>query len=319
MAGLGAYPLPQTAIIPTLMRMTANLNTDVKDLARILSSDPALTAKILHLSNSAFYGRQGTITSLREAVMVLGFYTIRTLAVSASAYSLFRRKENHDYEQELWRHSLAVAIGARLVARRVGSRQIEEEMFLAGLLHDIAKLILLQEYPDVYLPVLREAVESGRGHLIVESARLGFTHGDLGAIVLDQWGFPSRIIGIVRRYHVPDLPFFIRERHGIERNDFALPHIVCLAHEMANNLGYGFMEHTETDLSLLPSTAYLGLDRQAVDELCGELGMQYFEELGFYSQNVSAPPTQAVAAPACTGDAAGVTLEQPHRVDSPAT
>ncbi|MBI5868689.1 MAG: HDOD domain-containing protein [candidate division Zixibacteria bacterium] len=286
-AGLGAYPLPQTAIIPRLMRMTSDLNTDISSLVRVLASDPALVAKILQLSNSAFYGRQGVISSLNEAVMVLGFYTIRTLAVSASAYRLFRRDEDHEFEQELWRHSLAVGIGARLVARRVGSRQVEEEIFLCGVLHDIAKLVLLQEYPEIYKPVLKEAVESGLGHLIVESSQMGFTHADLGAIILEQWGFPPRVAGIVRRYNIPDLPFFIRERQGIGRADMAMPHMVCLAHEMANNLGYGFLEHTNDDLTLLPSAAHFHLDAAAIDELSQEMAMVYFDELGHYSKSMS--------------------------------
>lgn len=296
-AGLGAYPLPQTAIIPRLMRMTSDLNTDVHSLVRVLASDPALVAKILHLSNSAFYGRQGAISSLNEAVMVLGFYTIRTLAVSASAYCLFRRDEDHDFEQELWRHSLAVGIGARLVARRVGSRQVEEEIFLCGILHDIAKLVLLQEYPEIYKPILKEAVESGLGHLIVESSRLGFTHTDLGAIILEQWGFPPRVSGIVRRYGIPDLPFFIRERQGIGRGDMAMPHMVCLAHEMANNLGFGFLEHTNDDLSLLPSAVHLHLDATAINEISQELVMVYFDELGQYSQTMRSDSIEAAPLP----------------------
>jgi putative nucleotidyltransferase with HDIG domain len=296
-AGLGAYPLPQTAIIPTLMRMTSDLNTDVGSLVRVLAGDPALVAKIVHLSNSPFYGRQGVISSLREAVMVLGFYTIRTLAVAASAYRLFRREEDHEFEQELWRHSLAVGIGARLVARRVGSRQVEEEVFLAGVLHDIAKLVLLQEYPKIYKPVLKEAVESGLGHLIVESRRMGFTHADLGAIILEQWGFPPRIAGIVRRYHIPDLPLLVRERQGIGRGDLALPHMVCLAHEMANNLGYGFLEHTDIDLSHLPSAAHLHLDAAAIGELSQELVMLYFDELGHYSQAMRPPDGDGARSP----------------------
>ncbi|MEW5875637.1 MAG: HDOD domain-containing protein [Candidatus Zixiibacteriota bacterium] len=291
-AGLGAYPLPQTGVIPVLMRMTANLNTNLDDVARILASDPALAAKTVHLSNSAFYGQERAIASLRDAIRILGFQTVRTLAVAASAYSIFRREQERELEQDLWRHSLAVGLAARLIARRAGSHHVEEEIFLAGLLHDIAKLVLLQVHGDIYKPILREAIESQSGHLIVENARLGFTHADLGAVILDQWGFPSRIIGVVRRYHIPDLPYFVRERHGIEKGDFALPHILCFAHEMANNLGYGFLEQTDVDLLSLPSAEVLGINESLLHDLSRELVLRYFEEQGFYSMSNRADDTE---------------------------
>ncbi len=282
-AGLGAYPLPQTAIIPTLMRMTADLSTDTRDLARIMSADPALSAKVVHLANSPFYGCVRTIKNLTDAITILGFYAVRSLTAAASAYTLFRRREDETLEQELWHHSLAVALAARLVARHVGSRQMEEEMFLIGLLHDIAKLILLQEYPEHYHPVLEEGANGDLGHLVIEASRLGFTHADLGAVILEQWGFPARMIGVVRRYAIPDLPFFFRGKRGIEQSDLDLPHVLCLAHEMANAIGYSFHERPQASLASLASARYFDLSQETIVDLSRELQERFADELSFFT------------------------------------
>lgn len=286
-AALGAYPLPQTAIIPTLMRMTADLNTDTRDLARIMAADPALSAKVVHLANSPFYGCMRTIKSLTEAITILGFYSVRSLTAAASAYTLFRRSQDEPLEKELWHHSLAVALAARLVARHIGSRQMEEEIFLIGLLHDIAKLVLLQEYPEHYRPVLEEGASSDLGHLVIEASRLGFTHADLGAVILEQWGFPTRMIGVVRRYAVPDMPFFVRGKRGIEQCDLDMPHVLCFAHEMANALGYSFRERPQTDLVSLASARYFGLTPETIDRLSCELRERFAEELRFFTGRMS--------------------------------
>jgi putative nucleotidyltransferase with HDIG domain len=283
-ATLGAYPLAQTAIIPILMRMTADLNTDTRDLARILSADSALSAKVVHLANSPFYGCVRSITNLTDAIMVLGFYTVRSLAAAASAYMLFRRNEYADLEYELWRHSLAVAITARLIARHIGSRQMEEEIFLVGLLHDTGKLVMLQQFPEVYLPVLEEAKSSDVGHLVLEATRLGFTHADLSAVILEQWGFPARMIGIIQRYAIPDLPFFVRSKKGIEQCDFDMPHVLCFAHECANAMGYDFQEPFAGNLAHLPSARYLGLTADDIERLCDNAIAYLDDELRFFAQ-----------------------------------
>ncbi|GAB4320804.1 MAG: hypothetical protein Kow0074_11400 [Candidatus Zixiibacteriota bacterium] len=278
---LGSYPLAQTQLIPVIMRMTANLETEVEDLTRILSTDPALSAKVVQLANSPFYGSRHTITSLHQAIQILGFATVRSLAVAASAYGLFRKEETEGTEQELWRHSLAVGLASRLVARRVGSPEIEEEMFLTGLLHDISKLILLQQFTDQYQPVLDRYASDPAGHLIIESTTLGFTHADLSAIILDQWGFPERMIAVIHRYAIPDLPYFIRTKHAIEQCDLSLPHMLCFAHELASAAGFGFRDCGEVDVFSLPSTRQLGFDRSTVAELAGNLTITMFEESGF--------------------------------------
>jgi putative nucleotidyltransferase with HDIG domain len=282
-ATLGAYPLPQTTIIPILMRMTSDLNTDTRDLARILAADPALSAKVVHLANSPFYGCVRAIKSLTDAIVILGFYTIRSLTAAASAYTLFRRGENEPLEHELWRHSLAVAVAARLVARHTGSRQMEEEMFLVGLLHDIAKLILLQEYPEYYRPVLEEGVNSDLGHLVIEATRLGFTHADLGAVILEQWGFPARMIGVIKRYAIPDLPFFYRGKKRIEQCDLDLPHILCFAHELANALGFSFRERPQSGLASLASARYFNMSQETIADLSRELQDRVADELSFFT------------------------------------
>ena len=137
------------AIVSAVMGITTNLNANIEELGKVLAADPALTAKVLKLSNSSFYGRSKSVSSLREAILILGFYTLRSMVIATSTYSLYKKKGNDKSEQKLWDHSLACAMACRLVGTRIRHPQIEE-IFIAGLLHDIGKMALGQKLADVY-------------------------------------------------------------------------------------------------------------------------------------------------------------------------
>ena len=117
---IGELPTSPT-VVASVMGMTKDLNTDVTKLSRVLSSDQSLTAKVLRLSNSPFYGRMRGVATLDEAIMILGFFTIRSLVVASSAYSMFNLGGQGGLEYRLWNHSLAAAMCARLTARRTGT------------------------------------------------------------------------------------------------------------------------------------------------------------------------------------------------------
>ncbi|HMB95830.1 MAG TPA: HDOD domain-containing protein, partial [Tepidisphaeraceae bacterium] len=138
-------PEVATRIIQTIN----NPNSTAGDLHRIISNDPALVSRILQRVNSSYYGRTTRIDSVERAIVLMGFGAVNTLAISATMGQVFKPIQiGEDFTgRDLWTHCVAVAATAREMAKRV-NKQIAEEAFLAGLLHDIGLLVELQVCPD---------------------------------------------------------------------------------------------------------------------------------------------------------------------------
>jgi putative nucleotidyltransferase with HDIG domain len=272
-ASVGELPTPPT-VVAAVMGLTANLNTEVARLTRTLLTDQALTAKVLRLSNSPFYGRSRSISSLDEAIMILGFDTIRSLVVATSTYTMFKRGESGDLEDALWHHSLAVATGAHIVARRIGKGH-SEEIFLAGLLHDIGILVLLKRMPEDFRAILDAEATAAIPRIELERVRLGFTHADLGTLVLEQWNFPKVLSDAVRCHHDPDSAAKLPD---LDDSSTMIAHVVQFCDELANSLGYGFKGGPGMELSRLRSVNYLGLTGDAITQISEELTQRLAEE-----------------------------------------
>jgi putative nucleotidyltransferase with HDIG domain len=194
--------LPATpAIIASLMNLTSNLNTDINKITQALMSDQSLTARVLKLSNSSFYGRAKEVMTLKEAIILLGFKTLRSLVVATSTHSLYNTTggENHN---KLWEHTLATAISSRMLAKSIRHPNVEEA-FIAGLLHDIGKLVFLQKKPTEFIEVIVKAEMSGRRFIELEDEKFGFNHTDIGLLLLHNWSFPQMLSNAVFEHHDP--------------------------------------------------------------------------------------------------------------------
>lgn len=275
-ATIGELPT-SPAVVSTVMGLTADLNTEVDKLSRVLLGDPALTAKVLRLSNSPFYGRARAVGSLNEAVLILGFYTIRSLVVASSTYSLFGRKTRGAVSSILWDHSLATAMAARIVARRIKHNQVEEA-FIIGLLHDIGKLILFQKMDDVYKGIINAARRDKRNFLDIEEEELGFSHCELGSIILTRWNFPEFFVEAVANHHTPDLT------SPRDADHVGLSHVVHFANEMAKKMGYGFIKDYDVDLVSLRQAEMMGLEAEAIEQIQEELETHYSEEKSLFEE-----------------------------------
>ncbi len=258
------------------MSLTANLDAGIDELSDAISTDPALTGKILRLSNSPFYGRIRQVGSLEQAIMILGFQTIRSLVVATSTATMFKSGKDKGLQDELWSHSLAVAVASRILAQRHNA-SLREEAFITGLMHDIAKPVLLQRFPEEYKPVIEAFRDGGQDELDAERAMLGFTHAELGVHILEHWNFPTELTRAAGRHHDYDAASLQDADIAIEPREIALTHIVCLANELAKARGYTFAGRPAVDLSAMPATTYLGLDTEACDEI-GEAVQAAYEE-----------------------------------------
>jgi putative nucleotidyltransferase with HDIG domain len=165
-----------------VLRIAEESNTSAAELARLIETDPVLSARVMRLANAPYYGLVRRVASASHAVVLLGTATVRALAVSAACSLLV--EDARTGPRGYWRHSVTVAAAASVVARRVGARPADA--FSAGLLHDLGASLLHRLDPD-------EAT--------------GRDHADVGADVLDAWRFPPEFVGAVRSHHAP--PFSV--------------------------------------------------------------------------------------------------------------
>ena len=268
------------AVVSAAMGMTANLQSNVADISRTLSLDQSLTAKVLMLSNSPYYGRRKEVETLNEAIMVLGFGAVRSLIVAASSHSMFVSDNSDDAGCKLWRHSLSTAIAGRLIAGQIGDRD-SEEVFIAALMHDVGKLVLLEKLPDWYAKIIEEVERNHDSFRRVESRVLRFNHCDVARVLLAGWSFPRKLTDAISRHH---------RLSSIRNGDAVISkaQIINLANYMAKNLGVGFSDKRVECLSELKSAQAMQLDDEVIDKLFEELQEQYQTEIRILEGDTSA-------------------------------
>jgi putative nucleotidyltransferase with HDIG domain len=204
LAGVESVPA-MPAIVVKVRQLAADPDVDFGALARAVEHDPGLTADVLRLANSAYFGFAHTIGSVRQAVVRLGtqriVHLVLTLAIAPIA-----RKAVRGYDLppgELWRHCIAVAIGAEKVASAVG-RAPTDNTFTAGLLHDIGKIVLGSFVEVDADPIVEAAFEQGLSFDQAERDVLGIDHADVGGALLERWHLPPDIVEADRWHHRPE-------------------------------------------------------------------------------------------------------------------
>ena len=193
------------AVVARVMAMTRDPDCSADDLTAVVSSDQGLTANLLKLCNSPFYGLPRTISSLRQAVMYLGFHTLRNLVLTAVMHDMFRGEgEGYGFEAGgLWKHSVATAMAAQILSRRVRPAVLDTA-FTAGLLHDVGKVVMRRalsaEFPKI------EAVMREEGIPLVEAERkvVDCDHAEVGAKIGGRWNFPQDLIDAIGYHHRPE-------------------------------------------------------------------------------------------------------------------
>ena len=191
--------LPQVAL--RVIEVAKDPDSGAADLKAVVEGDPALSARVLRMVNSAACGLRSTVTNLHQAIGFLGFSRVRNLAMTASVSEIFKEEEaTGAYRRsELWRHLVSVGICARLVASRFGVADFEDA-FLAGLLHDIGIILEDQGAHERFREMLGTL---GEGTPLCTSERkwLGFDHCELGAKVAEAWRFPATAWAAIRFHH----------------------------------------------------------------------------------------------------------------------
>jgi putative nucleotidyltransferase with HDIG domain len=200
----GSVELPALSpVVTQLLEALENPESTAQDVEAILSRDPAMSAKMLRLANSAYYGRSGQVSKISTAAVVLGFNTIKSLAMSASVIQSLKGFGGRAMNQDrFWGHSLGCGMAARLVSPRFPTLD-PEEAFTVGLLHDLGKLLLGQFVEDEYDRVVKEMQQSGQELHLIELQRLGMSHAQVGAWLVRKWTLPAAVCEPVEKHHDP--------------------------------------------------------------------------------------------------------------------
>lgn len=190
-------PLPD--VVVRVLNLLNRADTDPSQLEGHLRFDQVLVAKMLGMVNSPFYGLSRRVGTVRDAIMVLGFRGLRSLILATSS-AKFLARDFRCYgfaDRGLWLHSITVAAGARVLARRLGgSSEMAEQLFVAGLLHDIGKMLLAP-----YLIEQRVAVVSGCSTIELEQHHIGIDHTEAGALVAAKWNLAPNVQEIIKQHH----------------------------------------------------------------------------------------------------------------------
>lgn len=239
-------PLPD--LVVRLLGILNKQETEPQDLENLLQNDQVLVAKMLAMVNSPFYGLNRTIRTIKEAVMVLGFRGVRSLVLATSTAKFLQRNfEVYGHQQKgLWLHAVSVAAASRALARHVRMTADDAEMlFVAGLLHDIGKMLLVG-----YLNESGKAPTPGSHVHEFERATIGIDHTEAGALVTAKWNLANDIQEAIKAHH---------EAPGASAPRGAA--VVRLADAIAHERGIGYLPGLAPASAPLPADlAALGLD-----------------------------------------------------------
>ncbi len=191
--------LPQAAM--RVIEVVSDPEAGASELKAVVESDPALSARLLRVINSASSGMRTKVTNLQQAISFLGFNQVRNLALTASVGEIFKSEASiGSYTRAgLWRHMVSVGIAARLIASRCALAEFEDA-FLAGLLHDLGIVIIDQVAHDHFVAVM-ESLDPDETLEAVERRLIGFDHAELGAELAAAWQFPELIQQTMRWHH----------------------------------------------------------------------------------------------------------------------
>ena len=211
-----------------LLQILENPEVSVEQIESVLHYDPGLTANLLKLANSAYFGIPSKIGSVRQAVILLGLKRLAQLVVATCVSSVMRENvPGYDLPPgDLWRHSIAVAIAAEALIS--GKPGIGDDIFTPALLHDVGKMILGKFVQNDFAKI-EEITAKGVPRVIAESMVIGVDHAEVGARILEHWSFPAEVVSAVRWHHDPNA----FEGANTQIDVIYLANLLCQANDMA--------------------------------------------------------------------------------------
>jgi len=255
----GLLDLPSLPLAVERLVQLSEKEPTPRQLADLIGADQGLTAKVLRLVNSAFYSLRSPIASLSHASSLLGTKTLKSMALSVSVMNLFQDPDGSD-PRAFWRHSVAAAIVAQKTGR-VLLPQVEEDLYVAGLLHDAGVAILMENLQEDYAALLVQARSTSRDLSDLEAEMFGTTHAEVGHVLASRWRLPPLVCECIRLHEEPDDAIRVAAPGDLEK----AVDIIRFADRWATRAGFDFI-HPGRNFThpVLPLPAWAGID---VDDL----------------------------------------------------
>jgi putative nucleotidyltransferase with HDIG domain len=256
-------PLPAAA--QRLCAMADQPDADMRDMAMIITADAALTARILRVANSAFYGLSRRIATVPHAISILGMHSVRNIALAASVFGYGQGAAPPFDMTAFWKHCAAVATAARQIARLLKLKD-PEEAFVGGLLHDIGRVVLASHWRERYTEVLLQARQSGEPLAAVETELLGSNSAEVGRMLCEHWQLPETLCEVVARHH-DDVAAV--DSGGV--NDARMFLAVAAANSLAKLAGIGDSGNQKVDTRFIEALHVRGIDAETLDRIVLDL------------------------------------------------
>ncbi|MEM9690186.1 MAG: HDOD domain-containing protein [Pseudomonadota bacterium] len=253
--------LPEVA--QEVMRVADDPESTADDLKRLISSDAVLTARVLKVVNSSFYGLPGEVDSIHQAVVILGMNAVRSIAVASSFGKIFRNTQVNDTfdARDIWQNATVVACAGKLISSR--ARLDDELCFLLGMLHDIGLVLEVQFARDEFIRVIERHKEQPDTPFVqIERELIGASHQEFGQALCRKWQFPEMIQRVVGAHHEP-------ERLDGEARRYAM--VLAISDVLASEIGAGFLIPAPEGGVPRAYTEDLGLSADDIGEILKEL------------------------------------------------
>lgn len=262
--------LPHVAV--KVMKLTEDPDSTAQQINNVLNEDQSMTARVLRLANSAYYGFPRRIATVTDAIIFLGFKTIRSIVMAASVSDMLSR-EMEGYALapgELWRHSQCTAMTARFIARTTKFSSLDLA-YTAALLHDIGKVILNNYLKEGYQDVVSRVMVGDIPFSEAENEILGFNHANVGARVAEKWNLPPELVEAIAMHHCP-------EQAQINKKLTAIVHVsdaLCLA--MGIGIGLDGMMYPLS----VEAMDLLELDENSLETMVSQLSDMFVDQQSF--------------------------------------
>ncbi|MCD6580301.1 MAG: HDOD domain-containing protein [Desulfuromusa sp.] len=267
---------PMPAVAVKVLELLNDPNVNYEKLGEVISSDPAVSARMLKVANSAFYSMKRQIKTLEHAIAIVGERTLRSLVLAASLEGM--NKSYGLLEKMLWEDSIGCAIGCRILARKFSSAD-PEEAFLAGLFRHLGKIVMNFSDPDAYRSLAETAYSDGRSTSELEGNFFPYAHAVVGAAVLDKWNFTRSLV--MSTLHHEDVIISPEEENA--ELLLRLTATVNLSGQVCRKLGIGQREpDEELDLLKGPGAKALDLDEADVESALIEVEETFTQNRDFF-------------------------------------
>jgi len=252
-------PLP--ALATKIMEILSDPNSSARDLAEEIKKDQSITAKILKIVNSAYYGFQREVGNVDHAIVVLGFDEVMNIAQAVCLMRAFETESSDVFDRDkFWVHSLGTAYIARALSRRAKD-VIFKDAFVIGLLHDFGKVILYQHFKEAFQEMIRTAESQQRPLHQVCHELAGIDHSEIGRIIAESWNLPVQLVRAIRYHHCPE---------KADKNEMGI-HLAHMANFFCHKYEIGSSGNTVPDEPDYISMLSLGIEDENLDEVWDSL------------------------------------------------